>query len=61
MIRIYFDNKDFVDIQTTLQEYLKCLNEIKDTKYNWFYFNRKVIVNYDKIVYVEEMGDKNNE
>ena len=61
MIRIHFDNKDFVDVQTTIQEYLECINKIENTKYNWLCFNRKAIVNYDKIVYVEEIGDEDNE
>ena len=61
MISIHFDSKDFVDIQTTIQEYFECRNKIEKTKYNWLCFNRKVIVNYDKIVYVEEIGDKDNE
>lgn len=61
MIRIHFDNKDFVDIQTTMKDYVDCTNKIENVKYNWLVFNNKTIVNFDKIVYVEQIGDKDNE
>lgn len=55
MIRIHFDNKDVVEVETTLEEYLDLMSKIRNTKYNAVIFNNQVVANFDKIVYVEKI------
>lgn len=61
MIRIHFKNKEYIDVKTTLEDYIETASKVKDTKYNWLVFNNQVIVNFDKIVYVEEMEEEYDE
>lgn len=55
MIRIHFDNKDFIEIETTFEDYLETASKVANTKYNWLCFNNQSLVNFDKIVYVEKI------
>lgn len=61
MIRIHFENKEYIDVKTTLKDYIETSSKVEDTKYNWLVFNNQVIVNFDKIVYVEEMEEEYND
>lgn len=55
MIRIHFDNKEIVEVETTLEDYINTTSKVKDTRYNSLVFNNQVVLNFDKIVYVEEV------
>ncbi|MBR5303467.1 MAG: hypothetical protein IKU37_01405 [Candidatus Gastranaerophilales bacterium] len=55
MIKIHFDNKDSIRVNCTLEDYIECIKEIQETKYNTIVLDNKVIIEYSKVVYVEEV------
>lgn len=61
MIRIHLENKEYVDVKTSLKDYIETASKIENTKYNWLVFNNQVIINFAKIVYVEEMEENDED
>ena len=59
MIRIHFDNKEYVDIKTTLKNFIECANKVKNGQINWIILNYHTMLNFGKVVYVEEMEENN--
>lgn len=59
MIRIHFDNKEYVDIKTTLNDFVECANKFKNGQCNWMILNNHTMLNFDKVVYVEELEENN--
>lgn len=55
MIRIHFDNGNNVVIKTTMDEYVKLVDETNEKRLHLLAFNDNIIVDINKITYVEKI------